>query len=156
MSNRSKAAGALARSERGQSVVELAVAIPVLVLLLIAGADIARGFYYAIEVSGAAYAGALYGAQNAGDTGGISTHATLEAANVPNLSVSSSYCTCDSPTPSGQTACASSLCADSPNTNYVTVNTSAKFTPVFKWPGIPSSITLPGTAIMQVQQSGGQ
>jgi len=154
-SNRSKLASALVRRQRGQGMVELAVVVPVLLLLLFVGADLARGFYLAIEVSNAARAGAQYASHSvatATDTTAISNAATLDAANVPSLSVSSSYCTCLSPTPSGETACASSYCTDSPNANYVQVNTSATFTTIMKYPGVASSIRLPGQAIMQVQQ----
>ena len=47
----------------GQSAVELALALSVLLLLLLAGADFARVFYMTVAVNNAARAGAQYGSQ---------------------------------------------------------------------------------------------
>ena len=62
----SKAFAPRACSARGASIVELAVALPVIVLLVIGAADFARVFYMAIELQNAARAGAQYGAANSG------------------------------------------------------------------------------------------
>jgi Flp pilus assembly protein TadG len=138
--------------QRGQSTVELAIAVPVLVVLLLAAADMARVFYLAIAVSNAARAGAQYGSQSvitAADSAGMEGAAKTDAGNVSGLSVTASQCTCaSSPTVS---ACPASYCTNSPNSTYVEVNTQAPFHTVVTYPGIPSSITLNGQAIMQVQ-----
>lgn len=139
----------------GQSAPEFAIAIPVLILLLLTGADFARAFYTSTEVANAARAGAQYGSQSvvtAADSNGIALAARNDAANISGMNVTSSYCTCQTPTPSGQTACASSYCTDSPEATYVEVDTSAVFNTVVTYPGIPSQTTIPGKAIMQVQQ----
>jgi Flp pilus assembly protein TadG len=134
---------------------ELAMALPFLLILFLVAADFGRVFYLGIEVGNAARAGAQYASQSvatAVDTPGIKNAAALDAANLSNLSVSSSNCTCVSPIPSGQTACASSYCTNSPNANYVEVDASATFKTLVKYPGVPSSVTVPGRAIVQVQQ----
>lgn len=53
-----------ARSDEGQSLVELALALPVLLLLLLGLADFGRAFYYTSIISNAARAGAAYLSQN--------------------------------------------------------------------------------------------
>src|ERR1700730_16367545 len=71
--------------ERGQSLVELPVVVPLLLLLLVGIIEIGRFAFYSILVSNAARAGAQYGAQSlatAGDTTGISTAGTNDATGI--------------------------------------------------------------------------
>jgi len=129
---------------------------PVLALLLVGTADFARAFYFNQEVVAAARAGAQYGSQSvttASDTSGIQAAALANGTNVPGLSATSSFCTCESPPPTGQTACAGGYCngANSAAT-YVTVTTSATFNTMVTYPGVPHSTAMTGKAIMQVQQ----
>jgi hypothetical protein len=57
-----------ARSEAGQSLVELALALPVLLLLLLVLADFGRAFYYTTILTNAAREGAAYLATNPSET----------------------------------------------------------------------------------------
>jgi Flp pilus assembly protein TadG len=50
----------------GQSLVEFALAVPVLLLILLGLADFGRAFYYTTAIANAARAGAEYAAKNAG------------------------------------------------------------------------------------------
>jgi Flp pilus assembly protein TadG len=139
----------------GQAATELAMVFPVLSLLLVGGADFGRAFFFNQEVIAAARAGAQYGSQSvtsASDTTGITAAALANGTNVPGLTASSSFCTCQSPPPTGQTACATGYCngANSQAT-YVTVNASATFTTLVNYPGIPHISTISGKAIMQVE-----
>jgi hypothetical protein len=59
------------RSERGQSLMELALSFTILVLLLAVAVDMGRMFFAYIAVREAAEEGAIYGSFNPGDTGGI-------------------------------------------------------------------------------------
>lgn len=142
----------------GQAATELALVVPLLSVLLVGSADFARAFYFDQEVVAAARAGAQYGSQSvttAADSTGIKAAAVANGTNIPSFTtnnVTTSFCTCQSPPPTGQTACASSYCngANSQAT-YVTVNTSATFTTLVNYPGIPHTTTMGATAIMQVQ-----
>jgi Flp pilus assembly protein TadG len=65
--------------------VEFALTVPLLLLLLLAAADFGRVMYWAITVSGAARAGAVYGARSqttAADTSGIRQAASQEGQNI--------------------------------------------------------------------------
>lgn len=137
----------------GQSLLELAVAIPVLILLLVAAADFGRAFYLSIALNNAARAGAQYGSQTvitAADLNGMVQATKTDGANIPNLSATASQCTCESST--SVTACAASYCANDPQATFVEVDVQAPFQTLVSYPGIPSSITLAGKAIMQVAQ----
>src|SRR5690348_3757611 len=111
-----------------------------------------RVFYCWIAVNSAARAGAQYGSQSvitAADPAGMTAAARTDGANMSGLSVTASQCTCASS--SVVNGCPSSYCTESPNATYVEVDTQAPFHTVATYPGIPSSITVRGKAIMQVQ-----
>lgn len=143
-----------ARASRGQSAVELALIIPVLIMILLAGADFGRLFYASIAVNNAAWAGAQYGAQNltaAANPSGIETAALADGVNITGLTVPiKTQCTCKSG--STVTLCPANYCTYNSEATFVEVGTQAPFHTLVTYPGIPSSITLTGSAIMQVQQ----
>lgn len=137
----------------GQSLVELAMAIPVLLLLLLAAADVGRVFYLSIAVNNAARAGAQYGSQSvitAADSNGMVQAANTDGSNVANLTVTATQCTCESS--SSVPACPASYCTNDAQATFVQIQTQAPFHTILNYPGIPSSVTLSGNAIMQVEQ----
>jgi Flp pilus assembly protein TadG len=143
----------LGRLMRGQSAVELALAIPVLVLLLVIGSDYARIFYASLEVNSAARAGVQYGSQTvitAADSIGMIAAAKTDAANLLNLTATASQCTCATST--AVASCPTSYCTNAPMGTFVEVDTQSVFNTILNYPGIPRSTTLSGKAIMQVQQ----
>src|SRR5262249_33578475 len=86
---------------RGQSIVELAIAAPVLVFLLLAAPDFGRLFYVWTAVNNAARAGAQFGSQtvtNAANSTGMVLAATTDGSNITGLSATASQCTCASGT----------------------------------------------------------
>jgi Flp pilus assembly protein TadG len=138
---------------RGQSAVELAIAVPILVLLLLIGADFGRVFYMSTGVNNAARAGAQYGSQTvitAADSSGMITAAKADGSNFANLTATASQCTCAAS--NTVAACPSSYCTNSPQATFVEVDTRSVFQTLVNYPGIPTSTTLQGKAIMQVQQ----
>jgi Flp pilus assembly protein TadG len=164
-------------SEQGQSAVELAFVVPIVIVLLLAIADFGRVFFLSIAVNNAARAGAQYGSQTnttAADFAVMETQAATDfgcvasggnaCPNFPNWNTpTATECTCGTANPPTNPACStisSTYCADaSSKAVFVTVNTSATFTPLFTPTfltyfglGIPSTITLTGKAIMQVQE----
>ena len=139
--------------ESGQSAVELAVVLPVFLLLLVVAADFGRVFYVSTGVNNAARAGAQYGAQtviSAADIAGMKKAAQQDGSNIPNLTATAKECTCQTSTT--VTVCAASYCTNSPQATYVEVDTQASFHTIINYPAVPSAVTLSGTAVMQVQQ----
>jgi Flp pilus assembly protein TadG len=157
-------------SEKGQSVVEFAVVVPLLAFMLFVIADFGRIFFVSVAVNNAARAGAQIGSQGvnyasntlfmqvaACNDYGLST----TAAGFPTstcktkLNPTASECTCVSP-PGPITACStisSTYCKDSSVVTYVTVNTSATFKTILNYPGLSGPFNLTGQAIMQVQRN---
>jgi len=89
------------RGRRGQSLVELALTLPVLLFLTAGVLDLAHIFSVAGICANAAREGARYGATNPTDTDGITTRVIDEAAGAP-LTLTASQVTVT--TPSGTTS----------------------------------------------------
>lgn len=139
-------------SSAGQSALELAIILPVLLLLLLAAADFGRALYVSVAVQNAARAGAQYGSQSvitAADAAGMIATAKKDATEITNLTASASQCTCASP--SNVAACPQSYCINSPQATYVEVDTHASFQLIGTYLGITSPVRLSGKAVMQVQ-----
>jgi len=146
--------------QRGATLVELALLLPVLTLLFVGVFDVGRGCYFALEVSNAARAGAQYGYQSSGtmiDTTGIQNAAMKDAADIGPSGASCSQSACWSsgyPQSSWGCMCSdgtqkSKFCAagtltcstNSRQVNYVDVKTQAAYTPLIPWP-FPSPTAL--------------
>ena len=137
------------KPENGSSLIELALLGPLLLLLLTGTVDMGRAFYAAIEVSSAASAGALYGTLNPKDTTGMQNAAVLAGANLKGLSAVGSYgCGCSDGSSASPPRSSTPSCTYN-SVSYVLVNTSLTYTPLFKYPGVPSSLTLTGSSRMR-------
>jgi Flp pilus assembly protein TadG len=143
------------RRRAAQSMVELALILPVLVILLLVALDFARMFYMSMEVTDAARAGAQWGAQNAANAGNVSgmeqaaCNSMLDISCTPGTNTTaSSFCQC-----SGSSGTISCTSPGSCTTvlNFVTVTATATFKTVVTYPGLPSSVPLSTSATMQVQ-----
>lgn len=145
--------GAFVNDETGMAFIELAFVTPIFLILLLGAAEFGRLTYLAIEVSGAARAGVQYGAQShttAEDTAGMQTAATNDAANVSGITATASNsCVCSDGTAS---TCLPTDCSSSRIIEYVQVNTSASVAPMFTYPGLNTTLTLTGRAVMRVEQ----
>ncbi|HEX5234263.1 MAG TPA: TadE/TadG family type IV pilus assembly protein [Silvibacterium sp.] len=165
----------LKRGDAGQSLVEIALTMPLLVLLLAGGAEFACLAYSAIEVSNAAKAAVQYGGQNgatatdnSGAQSGMQNAINSEITTVPGLSavtlnsVTTTLTCADGTVPAdgntggpySNTDCVTSGGA----TETLAVTTTATFTPwmlvnpLLKVCGIPTSFTLTGKATQVVLQ----
>src|SRR5262245_41084986 len=123
---------------RGQSLVELAVATPVLLLILLGTVDLGRAYADYVDLKNAARDGAGYGILKPADTAGMESR--VLAAGVPANTT---------PTASG-----SGSCSTVDGTGTVVVTASSTFSPVtlgfFSWLGTSGKITLTATAQMRV------
>jgi Flp pilus assembly protein TadG len=153
------------RSQSGQSLVELALLTPLLLLMVVGTVEMGRYAYLSIVLGNSARAGAAYGAQGLAysvDNAGITNAATNDFndnGETSGLSVNPSVtCGCDtngSPS-AGAASCTGNnagICGGGSHwvvTVHVTV--SATFKALFKYPGIPATIKETTTAVMRVKQ----
>jgi Flp pilus assembly protein TadG len=142
-------------AERGQSVVEIALVTPMLLLLLVGTIEIGRYAYYGIEVSSAARAGVQYGAQSLADSkdlAGITQAARNDAPEVPGINVSTTnQCACSN-SPANFVGCPAWGCAPGHGLVFLKVDTAANIRPLFRYPGLPVTFAARGHAIMRVMQ----
>lgn len=153
------------RRQSGQSLMEFAMLLPILLALSIGVIEIGRYAYISILVSNAARAGAAFGSlslSRSADPSGISTAANNDFANngQTGLRVSSSdSCGCDSAGTITSQACTStsttlpaSYCSSGHWVVRVNVTASGTFNALFHYPGIPASMTVSKTATLTVAQ----
>lgn len=140
-------------SQRGQSVLELALLAPLLLLMLVGTIEIGRYAYFAIEATSAARAGAQYGIQSLTDSkdiAGIQLAATNDAPELPQLNVASKdLCACSN-RPSHYVGCPAQRCGAGHPVVFLQVDTTVQVPPLFHYPGLPSTFTANGKAIMRV------
>lgn len=146
------------RGERGASLVEMAVVLPVLALLLVGAIDFGRVFYVSMALTNAARVGVQYGAQNPGtavDTAGM--RAAAIAAARPDIgtitAAATRTCSCNGGARSSA-ACTAACASPSIIRTYVTVQTAmpslSPFATVSRL--FPFSSTLSRTVVMRVAE----
>jgi len=133
--------GARARNgrqvSRGQALVELALIVPILVLMLAIAADFGRAFTAYIAVSSAAREGAAFGMLdpgNATNTGAIQAAALADAPLIWGAA----------PTVASTTG------ADANGYQFVRVTVSYTFSPILIIPPIPNTVNMTRTVQMRV------
>ncbi len=152
------------RSDSGQSLVELALITPILLVLVLGIAEMGRYAYISILVGNAARAGAAYGAQSLAqsvDTTGITNAADNDFQNngqlVSSLTVNApvTSCGCDSAgtvTSANCTTGTAGTCAAGHWVVMVSVTAHGTFNSMLNYPGIPRSLTMSSTATLRVVQ----
>ena len=136
-------------SEAGNSLVETGFFLPLLLLLLMGVADFGRAYYLAIEVAGAAHAGAVYGAQNITDTTGMQNAAILNSPDVSGLVATGSWgCECSDGTASSASCVSTPTCSVNV-VYYAKVIATVTYHPIMPWKGINSSMILSGSTTMR-------
>lgn len=141
------------KSDSGQAVVELAVMLPVALMILIGVAELGRYATASIMVDHAARAGVQYAAQNrvtASNTAQIIQAAEADAPDISNLTVTpTDFCTCAD---GASSTCQPTDCSGSRIIEYVKVDTETQLPSLFGYFAFPQTFTLKGQAIMRVSQ----
>lgn len=153
------------RRERGAALIELAVALPVVAIILVGAIDFGRVFRMAMVVQNAARAAALYGAQSeakSADTTGMrgAGNAILTANGLNTLNAVAPSRTCECATdagvfsatlPSANLCTAAATCAvGSHMVITVSVTATQSFSMTRAFPGLPTSTAISRTATMRV------
>jgi Flp pilus assembly protein TadG len=139
------------KNRKGNSFIEVALLLPVLLLLCCGTMDFARVVYAGVEIASAARAGVQYGALtpgHSGDASGMVSAALADAADLGSSVTASArnYCAC-----SGSTVDCSSTCSGETPEGYVSVTANYTFNTLLSYPGVPSRVVLSRTAKMRVQ-----
>lgn len=131
------------RRARGQSLVEFALVVPVVLSLLVIAIDLGRAMSAYNQVGGMAREGAFYGSLHPDDDDGITAAALAESSL--------------GGTPPTVTADVEDDSFDVPNTTTpyqkITVTVTYDFKPLFSFPPLPHTITLRRSVEMRVTGS---
>ena len=139
----------------GQGLVETALTASLLVLLLLAAIDFGRAFYMVVELKGAAHAGAVYGSQFPTDKTGMVNVAKTNETDLGTAAATPTAdwgCECSDGTNAtleSSGSCATPSCTAMNEVYYVTVTTTATYSPLVPWPGIPSTMNMSETVEMR-------
>ncbi len=156
-----------AKQQRGQSLLEVALLLPLLLALVLGVIELGRYAYMGILVDNAARAGAAWGTESVGNstnTLGIQQAADNDyqnnGQNPALLTVTSSVaCGCDngsnSTGPSGWASAGACTSTTSCPTGsqfavVVTVTATGAYTPLFHYPWTPSQLSVQREAVMRV------
>jgi Flp pilus assembly protein TadG len=135
--------------DRGQSVVELALTLPILCYLLLGGADIARGYAVQLAVQNGARAGAESAAVDySPTTAEASARAVDEMARTPGLDSASATVTVTFKKTDGSTDCSGTPTVAEPC--FATVRVLYTFRTVTPWPLIPNTFTFDRSTTMRM------
>jgi Flp pilus assembly protein TadG len=119
--------------DAGQSLIEMAFIIPVLLLLLLGAVEFGRLAYFGIEVTNAANAGAEYGSQNAvtaADYAGMKAVGLNDGSDIAGLTATATHsCLCSDG--SSSATCLGSCPSGARMLEFVQVNTSVSVNSLF-------------------------
>jgi Flp pilus assembly protein TadG len=146
------------RAATGAAFVELVVVLPVLVVLVVGCVDLARVFYYTIELTNAARAGAQYASHSPGNAQETALIEAAARAASPNITftanASEPLCLCAQNDGAGQPwatiACTNNCVSGYHVVSQVTVTTRRDFSPISPFPGLPRTLRLVRSVTMRV------
>lgn len=124
--------------QSGQSLVEMAITLTLLITLLAGLVDIGRAFFAWIAIRDAAQEGALYGSINPSDAAGVISRARETAASQVDLT----QLTTPAPTITGN------ACANTTGSNAITVNVIYNYNTI-----TPFLSAIIGTQVITVRAS---
>jgi Flp pilus assembly protein TadG len=152
-----------ARHEEAQSLVELALLMPLFISILLGSAEFARFAWASVLTANAARAGAAFGAEslnNAGNTAGVQAAAAADSVNLTGLTTAPPTISCGCSNGAAIQRCTSSALgaatalSDCPSpatiSNFVQVNTSMTLPWGFVR-GVGPNFTVTGQSIMVIE-----
>ena len=140
LSKQPRSRGRRLRSRRGQSLVELSLILPVLLILALGIVDYGRVYFEYVSVTNAARTGAAFASTNADtavDTDGIRTAALNDLDSLPNGSGGSAEVTAITG-------------SDANGDLYAQVTVTKQFDTLVPWPFLPSDFDIERTVQMRV------
>lgn len=146
-----RAASTLWKADLGQSMVEVALTLPMLAFTLLGGAEMARAFSAQLAVENAARAGAETAVLDTAvipTTSAATTSAQNELGRTPGVTAGSATINVSFLLSDGVTTCTSS--ASQPC--YATVRVRYTFSTLVQWPGLPNTFNLDRTVKMRRYQ----
>ena len=140
------------KSIRGTAAVEMAIILPVLVVISLGAVDLGRLFYDGVNVANAARAGLSYGSLSetkSQNTTQITALANNDGAANGGVNVTvTRVCECAG---GSVVNCESGTCSGNPPRVYVKVSTSKTYNTLLPYPGIPNTVSLSRDSYMRAR-----
>lgn len=141
-------------SERAQSLVEVALLLPLLVFILLGGADLARAFALQLAVQNGARAGAEAAAIDFSPTSTEARARALdEMSRTPALNTAAATVTVSFKLADGATDCTPGADPTVAVPCYAVVRVQYTFRTVTPWPLIPNTANFDRTTVMRMLKS---
>ena len=147
------------RDDLGQSIVEVALMLPLMAFTLLGGADMARAFAVQLAVQNGARAGAEGLALAATPTvSEATTHVQQELSRTPGVTATSATINVTFTKADGSSPCTGSSSTSVAGTSsiatpcYAKVRVRYTFTTLIPWPGLPNTFNFDRTTIMRRYQ----
>ncbi len=136
------------KGERGQSMVELALTLPIMVFVLIGGSDLARAYALQLAVQNGARAGSEAAAINFAPTLTLAEgRARDEMARTPGMDANAPSVTVTFKQSDGTTNCLTTPLVSTPC--YATVRVVHTFNTIIPWPIVPNTATFDRSTTMR-------
>jgi Flp pilus assembly protein TadG len=137
------------REQLGQSMVEIALALPMMTFLLLGGTDMARAFAIQVAVQNGARAGAEATVLDFTPTGAETiTHAQQEMNRTPGMDATQATITVTRKQQDGTTNCIAS--PDPTTPCFVTVRVQYTFHTIINWPFVQNTFNFDRSTKMRV------
>ena len=140
----------LAAADNGNALIELAIAAPIIAIVLTGVLDVGGMAYTSMTLQSAARSGAQYAMKNPTDTAGIAqTVISSSGLNPQQVTVTSNnFCECAN----GASVACGGVCADGgPNRAFVSVAVQQSYRTLLPYPGMPDQFGLSGESIFRIQ-----
>ena len=137
----------------GVAAIEFGIIVPILVLMVVATADIGMGFYRKMQVEDAAQAGAAWAIKNGFDANAIS-NAVTSATSTPAISVSPTpvqFCGCASGSSISTVTCGTTCSGGALAGTYTTVSAQMTYNTILPYGFFPSTYNLSSQSTVRLQ-----
>ena len=138
----------LLRTENGGAMIELAVAVPIILLLAVGVGDYARLYYAGITVANAAEAGVHYGVAYNGNVDSMTAATQRDAGTLTLDSISAGqFCRCPD---AGVVSCTTASCgAYGVPQVFDSVRVREDVPMIIRYLGLPATVTVTRTAVLR-------
>lgn len=137
----------------GAAAIEMALALPLLMLVVTGLFDIGLAAYDRLQVDAAAAAGARYAADSGWAPGQIAAAVTSATgiAGIAATPAPSQFCACPTTGSLAAVNCAVNCPDNGTPSLYGLVSAQLQYSPIVPYPGLPGAMTLTGRAVVRLQ-----
>ena len=138
----------------GVAAIEFAIIVPILMLMVVATADIGMGFYFKMQVEDSAQAGAAWAIKHGYFDANAISNAVTSAVSAPAISVSPApvqFCGCASVSGISTVTCGTTCSGGILSGTYTTVSAQMTYNTILPYGFFPSTYNLSSQSTVRLQ-----